>query len=336
MPAVPKALERRPPHFPPPQFPPHRPKLFATTPPAIFGVILGLQGLVLALRLIAQDDAPQFAGAVEVLSGAVLGLWVFAIIALKVKVIRRPGVLIEDMRPIPGRTGLAAATMTGMAAGALLMPYAAGWGVGLILASVVAHAVMLAILGISLRSMPAEARGVNPGLHLATVGWIVAAAPLAQAGHAILASVIFWASLIAATAIWFWSAWDMWHHLPPAPLRPMLAIHMGPAGLLSVAALALGWPVLSTLLAAVSVLMAVGLMIALPWVVKAGFTPAWGAFTFPLISLAVALLHQGGLAGDAGLVVTAAAAVINPWIAFRVLKLWPGNRLAQKTGAAEA
>jgi tellurite resistance protein len=336
MPAAPRVSERRPPRFPPPQFPPHRPKLFATTPPAIFGVILGLQGLVLAFRLIVQTYDLPFAGLVEVLAGAVLGLWVFAIVALKAKVIRRPGVLAEDMRPIPGRTGLAAATMTGMAAGALLMPFAHGLGVALILASVVAHAAILVVLGISLRAMPAEARGVNPGLHLALVGWIVAGSPLAQAGYVLLASVIFWSSLVAASAIWVWSALDMRRHSPPAPLRPMLAIHMGPAGLLSITALALGWPGLATLLAALSVVMAVALLIALPWILEAGFSPAWGAFTFPLISLAVALLHQGGLAADAGLVVTAAAAVLNPVIAWRVLKLWPGGRLAQKTGAAEA
>ena len=216
------------------------------------------------------------------------------------------------------------------------MPYAHGLGIALILASVLAHAAMLVVLGISLRALPAQARGVNPGLHLALVGWIVAGPSLAQVGYVALASVIFWASLVAASAMWVWSAWDMVRHSPHAPLRPMLAIHMGPAGLLSITAVALGWPGLASLLAALCVVMAAALLVALPWIIEAGFSPAWGAFTFPLISLAAALLHQGGLAANAGLVVTAMAMVSNTVIAWKVLKLWPGGRLAQKTGAAEA
>ena len=67
MPAAPRRSEHRPPRFPPPQFPAHKPKLFATTPPAIFGVILGLQGLVLAFRLIVQEFGWPISGLVEAL-----------------------------------------------------------------------------------------------------------------------------------------------------------------------------------------------------------------------------------------------------------------------------
>ena len=43
-------VQVRPKAFPPPEFPPHRAKLFAKMPPAVFPVLLGLLGLGLALR----------------------------------------------------------------------------------------------------------------------------------------------------------------------------------------------------------------------------------------------------------------------------------------------
>ena len=50
----PPKIERRPKAYPPPEFPPRRPKLFAKTPPAVFPVVLGLLGLGLALRRAAD------------------------------------------------------------------------------------------------------------------------------------------------------------------------------------------------------------------------------------------------------------------------------------------
>ena len=66
------------------------------------------------------------------------------------------------------------------------------------------------------------------------------------------------------------------------------------------------------------------------------FPPMWGAFPFPLATFAAALLAQGGMAAQAGLGVTAVALGVIPVIAWKVLRLWPGTRLARKTGAAEA
>jgi tellurite resistance protein len=337
--AAPKVAERRPPRFPPPQFPPHKPKPFASTPPAIFPPILGLLGLVLALRqaaLVLGLDKGLGAGLVEIAAGAVLALWLFSVIAIKAKALRRLPVLAEDMRPLPGRAGLAAASMGGMAAGAVIAPYAPGLALVLLWASLLAHLVMLGILAVSLLRQPPQARSVNPTLHLSLVGFIVAAPVLARLGWTGSAAAIFWPCLGAAVLIWGAALVDLVRHVPPAPLRPLLAIHVAPAAVLSSAATALGMYGLAAGLAALAVLITLALLAFGRWMVPAGFSPMWGAFTFPLAALASALLVQGGPAAQAGLVVTAAALVAVPWIAYRVLKLWPGGRLAQKTGAAEA
>lgn len=327
--------DRRPPRFPPPQFPPRRPKLFATTPPAIFPPILGAMGTVLALRRAAEATG-QGAPVVELLAGAVLALWLFAVVAIKAKVWRRLAVLREDLRPIPGRAGLAAASMSGMVAGALVAPYLPGLGLVLLIAALLAHAGLVVLLVLELARLPAEQRGVNPSLHLSLVGFIVAAAPLARLGWTGTATAIFWVTGAAALAIWAVSLAQLVRRVPPAPLRPMLAIHLVPAALLSTTALALGMPGLSQALAALAVLIFVALLAGLRWITAAGFSPMWGAFTFPLAALASTLILQGDLAGSLGVALALVALGVNGWIAWSVLKLWPGNKLAQKTNAAEA
>ena len=156
-------------------------------------------------------------GVVEAALGAVLGLWLFAVVALKVKVLRRWGVLAEDMRVLPGRTGLAAATMSGMAAAAVLVPYAPVVAMVLAVASLVAHAVLAVVLVVTLAGMPAEARQVNPGLHLSFVGFIVAAVPLAQLGYTGAAQVLLWVMMPVAVVIWGLSVRQLCGSCRPRP-----------------------------------------------------------------------------------------------------------------------
>lgn len=331
--------DRRPKAYPPPEFPPRKPKVFARTPPAIFPAILGLMGLGLALRRamagLGQSDGVA-GGLVETVLGGLLVLWVFAVVALKAKILRRPGVLAEDMRVLPGRAGLAAATMSGMLAATILLPYAPGLALWLALASLLAHAMMAAVLVAVLLRLPPEAREVSPAFHLSFVGFIVGAVPLAQLGFAGLAGAIFWVTLGFAALIWAVSAGQLLRRVPPAPLRPLLATHLAPAALLSTVASLLGLPGLALAFAALGALILAALLASLRWITAAGFSPLWGAFTFPLAAFASALLTLGGPWLGAGLAVTLVALAVVPAIGWKVLSLWPGNRLAVKTNAAEA
>lgn len=331
--------DRRPRAYPAPEFPPRKPRLFARTPPAIFPSLLGLLGLGLALRTGAavfgvSGSVP--AGLIEAALGALLILWVFAVVALKVKVLRRPAVLTEDMRVLPGRSGLASATMSGMAAAAVLLPYAPGLALLLVVASLAAHAVMAAILIVTLAKLPPESRNVNPTLHLSFVGFIVGAGPLAALGHVGSATVIFWVSATLALAIWAASLVQLIRSEPPAPLRPLLAIHLAPAALLSLVAVEIGQPLLSLGFTTLGMVIFLALLAGARWITLSGFSPLWGAFTFPLAAFANALLTQGDSWVWPGTVVLLLALGVVPSIAWNVLKLWPGNRLALKTNAAEA
>jgi tellurite resistance protein len=111
---------------------------------------------------------------------------------------------------------------------------------------------------------------------------------------------------------------------------------LAPASLLSITATLSGLDTLGMLMAWLALVILLALAASLKWITEAGFSPLWGAFTFPLTAVASALMLQGGALGWAGLAVLALALVTVPWIALRIFQMWPGGRLAAKTNAAEA
>src|SRR5690606_32580084 len=109
-----------------------------------------------------------------------------------------------------------------------------------------------------------------------------------------------------------------------------------PAALFALVAGMLGQAGLSAGFAVLGLVLLVALLAAGRWVAESGFSPLWGAFTFPLAALASALLAQDGVLLWAGIAVLAAATGFVPYVLWQVLKLWPGGRLAATTNAAEA
>lgn len=327
--------EPRPKRYPPPEFPPRRAKLFATTPPAVFPSILGLLGLALALRLglgrMGWDQGPG-----DLVAGLVVALWAFAALAYAVKVARRPGVVLEDLRVLPGRSGLAALSMGGMAAAGLVGVYSAPVGSVLLVAALAAHAVLAVLLVRLLIALPPEARAVNPTLHLSFVGFILGAGPALTLGWPGLAEGLFWAVLPVAVAIWGLSAVQFAKVVPPAPLRPLLAIHLAPAALLALVAGLLGKTGLAFGFLGLGTAYGLLFLAGLRWVTAAGPSPLWGAFTFPLAALASAMIAAGGVWLWTGLALVGLGLGVIPAIAWWVLKRWPGGKLAAMTNAAEA
>lgn len=325
----------RPKAYPPPEFPPRRAPRFSRTPPAVFPVVLGSLGLVLALRRgLAALDLPQ--APADLLAGLALALWVFAAVAYLGKMVRRPGVVLDDLKVLPGRAGLAAGTAGMLAVAALLVPYAPGLARWVLLAGLAVHgALALALLSVLAR-MPAEGRGVNPGWHLAFVGFIIGGLSAVPLGMEALARGLLWATLPVAGLIWGISLAQLLRRNPPAPLRPMLAIHVAPAALFSLVAGMTGQTALAQGFAGMALVMALALLVAGRWVAEAGFSPLWGAFTFPLTALAAALLALDGVFVWAGMAALVVALGFVPFVLWRVVKLWPGGQLAAKTNAAAA
>ena len=328
-------IEPRPKRYPPPEFPPRRPALFARTPPAIFPPILGLLGLVLALRLavarLGGDPGPA-----DLVAGVAVALWGFATLAYLGKLARRPAVVLEDMRVLPGRSGLAAMTMGGMAVASILSVYASPVALAVLAVALAGHVVLAALLARLLLTLPPEARAVNPTLHVSFVGVIVAAPAALALGLPGLAEGLFWGALPVALVIWGLSLRQFLRSSPPAPLRPLLAIHLAPAALLGTVAAGLGGEAIAQVFALLSALMLAVLVVRGPWLLAGGFSPLWGALTFPLAASATLWLSLGGVWRIPGGIVLVLATLAIPPIATRIYKMWAKGDLALKTGASIA
>ena len=159
----------------------------------------------------------------------------------------------------------------------------------------------------------------------------LAAVPL---GWTLLATVILWVTMAFAVGIWAVSLWQLYRRTPPAPLRPLLAIHLAPASLFASVGGLLEQDGLAQAMVFLGLAILIVLLLAGPWITESGFSPMWGAFTFPLAAFASALMINGWVMP--GVLVTVLALGVNTSIAWRVLSMWPGGKLAARTNAAEA
>lgn len=322
--------------FPPP--PPLRPKpkpgLFRRVPPAIFPPILGALGVGLVWRQSGwMFGLPD--GLSEMLLGALTLLWLFAVLAYAVKVARRPAVLVEDLAILPGRAGTAALVMTLYQIAMVLAPYGGATARAVLIGGLILHLALILATVVKLATGPAAQREVTPVWHLTFVGPILAAVAALMLGLEGLAEVIFWLTLPVAAGIWATSLRQIVTRIPPAPLRPLLAIHLAPLSLFGVVALGFGWQEVALVFAALAVTLLVALAVSGKWLLAAGFSALWGAFTFPLAAFSrlVLGLVPGHAAG--GVLLVGVTFVIFP-ILWRILKDWAKGSLAAKTNAAEA
>ncbi|MCB1348461.1 MAG: tellurium resistance protein [Maritimibacter sp.] len=310
------------------------------TPPALFPPILGLFGLAAAwLRTPDAFGAP--AGFGQLLSGAMVLVYLFTAGHYVAKLAARPGVVAEDLKLLPGRAGLAALTMAGMLFAAALIPYSTLLASIALVLAILGHAAVLAIVVMHLVTGPAEARKVTPVFHLTFVGLIVSPIPALQLGWHGYATVIFWAALVAAMVIWALSALQFARETPPPPLRPLLAIHLAPASLLGTVAMLLGYPGLGLTFGIAAIVLLAALLAGGRWITTAGFSPFWGAFTFPLAAFSSLMMilagaGYGGIFRILGGLALVAATFFIPWIAVKVGQMWLKGGLAVKTNAAVA
>ena len=322
------------------QFHPQKPGLFQRTPPAIFPPIFGLFGLGLAWRR-AVDQFPISSAMGDFIIGMTVMLYLFALVAYGAKFVRRPGVVADDLRTLPGRAGLAGMTLGGMLLAAALIPFSLALAKAVLVLAVAVHTVIVLMVLKSLLTGPVEARAVTPVWHLLFVGFIispVAAVPLGFLGYS---SAVLWGTMALAVLIWAMSAAQMLRKGMPAPLRPTLAIHLSPAALLGTVSYMLGYPSLGFAFGIFSILILAALVVRARWVIADGFSALWGAFTFPLAAFSTLMQIMGAVTGSdlyltLGGVSLVAATLLIPYITYRVMKLWATGKLAVKTNAATA
>jgi tellurite resistance protein len=272
----------------------------------------------------------------EVLLGGMVLLWVYMHGAYLAKLARRPSVLREDLAILPGRAGLGAAVMSDYAAAMAIAPYQPGLAQAILVIAIILHIGLMVLTLLVMRAVPAEGRVVTPASHLIFVGPILGAVTALAFGWTLLAQVLFAATLAAAIVIWAFSLNQIVRRIPPAPLRPLLAIHLAPAALFGLVALGLGWGQAALAFAGLGGGILLALIVSARWLLAAGFSPFWGALTFPLAAYARLLLSLDGTMALAGAVLLVGATLLIPPVLFKVCQAWARGDLATRTNAAEA
>jgi tellurite resistance protein len=304
-------------------------------PPAIFPAMLGLFGLGLAWRRAADSfDLP--AGLAEAGLGAVTLLFLFALGAYALKLARRPAVVLEDLKVLPGRLGLSAMIATIYLLASTLSLYFPDPARGLLLATTAVHGMLILAIGWVFLRGPAEQRRYSPAGHLYFVSPIVGGFVAAQAGFDFLALGLLGASLMVAALIWAWGVDHLWRNGMAAPLRPLLALHAAPAAVGGLGAQYLQMSGLAEVAAMIAAFVVALLVMRMRWITASGFSPLWGAFAFPLAASASLWISLGGAWQMLGGVALLAASIITVSVAYRIMKLWLSGQLAVRTNAAAA
>ena len=321
--------------------PKHAPKgLWRRVPPMIFAPILGLMCLALAWRAgVAQFALP--AGLSGLLDGIAVALFAFAATTYAVKLWRRPGVLADELGVLPGRIGTAAGVLCIYLLAGVLVAYLPHLARGVLVVGLVLHLILLTTVLRVLGRGTGDARRVSPAWHLQWAGVLVAARVAPLLGWPVLAEALLWPGLLAAAAIWLASLRQLRVMRLPAPLRPLLALHLAPLALIGTVLVLTGHPGMAQVIAVLvgSALLA-GLLGA-RWLTAAGFSALWGALAFPVAASAdlfwtlYAATPSEALRIIAGVVLVAATLIVIP-LTFLILRDWARGRLAVKTNAATA
>ncbi len=317
----------------------NRQPLWRSTPPAIFPVILGLVGLSHAWRGLgpAFGLPVAFGDLLFGITAALLGYFGLSYLA---KLLARPGVLMEDLKSPPGRAGLSAISMGFIVLSVGLLPYGEiaryVWWFGIVL-----HGVIVVFVVKSIAKAPPEGRSTTPFQLLPFVG--LSTTPLAgvSLGH-VLASQIFTYISLAAFAVILWQLLVKFIRVrPQPPLRPPYAIIIAPLSLFGMAFGQFGPEAAFSGFYIAAWAGAVLLLVFAGWTTKAGFTPMWGSFTFPLATFTnINIMAMAKGYGPVATTGTIAGIVIGTvaifYIAYRAFKMWAKRDLAKKTGAAIA
>lgn len=326
-------------HFAMPR--PVPPGRFRRVPPVMFLAVLAALELSLAWSAGAGAFALP-AAAAQLLAGMIAALAGFGLFAYGCKLARRPSVLAEELAILPGRAGVGAAVLCLYLLAALIgaiMGVIAGRV--LLVLGLVFHAILLAALARVLGHGPAERRRVSPDWHLSLAGLAVAARSAVALDWPVLAAAVVLPAIVAALAIWALSLRQLLADRVPAPLRPLLALHLGPLAVLATVALGLGWTGTGAALAWIALCGVLAMALGGRWLLADGFSAFWGAPAFALAATASAWTGLWTAVPSephriiAGLLLAAATLAVLPVFGM-VLREWMRNRLPARSNAAIA
>lgn len=311
--------------------------LWKRTPPAIFPVCLGYMGLALAWRGSAEVlPIPSFIGGI--LLGLSTAFFLYFLAFYIAKLIGRPSVILEDLKVPPLRAGVAAIPMSMMLLAAALLPFNISvpqvWWTGVIMQYITTFAVIHAIW-----KDPPEKRAFSPFMYLTFVGPVVGPIAGIKLGYATESLWLTIGALIAFVVITVGYAIRLTKVVPVQPLRPSLAIVLAPVSLFALSFGLLGMEGLFAFFYWLSWVVFAVLVALLPWMTKGGWTPMWGALTFPFAAFTnvqiLAVSKGYDFIAEVGVILGLAVATpIVFYVLYRATMAWVTGALSEKSGAA--
>jgi len=313
--------------------------LWRQTPPAIFPVCLGFMGLGLAWRNGSEViPIPHEIG--DLLLGLSTAFLIYFLLIFFAKVAARPSVVFDDLKVAPARAGVAAVPMSIMLLAAALLPFNVHvpevWWFGVVMQ-------FLAILLVSMAILrdPPEIRHFSPFQYLSFVGPIVAPIAGISLGFKTESFWLAMFALVGFVVITTGVGVRLMRVRPPVPLRPSLAIILAPISLLALTFAQQDMDMAFTVFYWLAWVLAIVLLMASRWMMTGGWTPIWGAFTFPLATFANLQIvgMKRGLGPIAEFGAWAGLVIATPLILYIVYKAsmaFISGDLAKKSAAAIA
>lgn len=314
--------------------------LWRQTPPAAFPVCLGFMSLALGWRGTA-DVLPWISEDIgNLMLAASTGYFLWFVAFYLRKLIARPMVLFEDMHTSPARAGIAAMAMAMMLLAAALLPFGVSvpqvWWTGVVM-QIIASAIVLQAMW----REPAEKRHFSTFQYLTFVGPVVGPIAGVPLGYVWQSTLLVMAALLAYVIVTTGILLTIRRNPVLPPLRPSMMIFLAPLCMFALGFGMLGYDMVFTVFYWAGSMVALGLLMLVPWMIKGGYTPIWGAFTFPIgafLNVQVMAVAKGhGILAVTG--VYAAMAIGTPvvlYLVYRTVMEWVTGDLARKSGAATA
>jgi len=314
--------------------------LWRQTPPAAFPVCLGFMSLALGWRT-AADVLPGISEDIgSLLLAASTGYFLWFLAFYLRKLFARPSVLMEDMQTPPARAGIAAMAMSMMILAAALLPFGVSvplvWWTGVVL-QIIASAIVLQAVW----KDPPEKRHFSTFQYLTFVGPVVGPIAGVPLGYVWQSTLLVMAALVAYVIVTAGILLTIRRAPVPVPLRPSVMIFLAPLCMFALGFGMLGYDMAFTVFYWAGSVVAFGLLLLVPWMIKGGYTPVWGAFTFPIgafLNVQVMAVSKGhGILAVTG--VYAAMVIGTPvvlYLVYRTVMEWVTGDLARKSAAATA
>jgi len=308
------------------------------TPPALFPCLLGFLGLALAWRrAVNLWSLPSWIS--EAIAAVAVSLFVVTFLSYLAKLMARPLVVMDDMKIVPARGAVSAGSMCLMAIAPLVLPYGLAGARMIWLASVGLHLVyMLCVIWAMVKAKEIF-KHITPPIFLPFIGIIVAAASGPSFGYNDFSAFLLVITLPIFALICIVSLVNLVKGHVPRLLHPSYAIVVAPTSVYGAGAFVV-WPLdVFFWFWLVSLVAGLATVPFWKWLIKDGWSPAWGSFTFPLASFSTTMLM--GIEADYGVVATTAAVIglilattVIPYVVWKTYRFWFTGNLAQATGAA--